>query len=230
MKQLVSITDEQLVLKTSNKTTVIYDSKGNIIQKLTGRDNMDSEWVPDKDVPKYLKDAIISIEDERFDSHPGIDIQGIFQAGLGFFKSIISDSGVQSRGGSTITQQVIKNITGNTRRSLQRKVQEWYAAVELEKRYEKWQILELYVNLGYWGNSCIGVQSASKKYFGKPVSELSLAQCALLAGITKNPGTYNPFTEKGRKEAKKRQEIILGKMLELAKSINPNMTRLLRKI
>ena len=73
------------------------------------------------------------------------------------------------------------------------------------------------MNLGYWGNSCIGVQSASKKYFGKPVSELSLAQCALLAGITKNPGTYNPFTEKGRKEAKKRQEIILGKMLELGK-------------
>lgn len=217
IKTAEPITDEQLIVKTSNKTTVIYDLKGNIIQKLTGRDNMDSEWVPDKDVPKYLKEAIISIEDERFDSHPGIDIQGIFQAGFGFFKSIISDSGVQSRGGSTITQQVIKNITGNKRRSLQRKVQEWYAAVELEKRFEKWQILELYVNLGYWGNSCIGVQSASKKYFGKPVNELSLSQCALLAGITKNPGSYNPFTETGRREAKKRQETILGKMLELGK-------------
>ena len=84
-------------------------------------------------------------------------------------------------------------------------------------KLEKWQILELYMNLGYWGNSCTGVQSASKKYFGKPVSELSLAQCALLAGITKNPSKYNPFTEKGRESAKERQEIILGKMLELGK-------------
>jgi penicillin-binding protein 1A len=217
IKTAEPITDEQLMLKTSNKTTIIYDSKGNIIQKLTGKDNMDSEWVADKDVPKYLKDAIISIEDERFESHPGIDIQGIFQAGFGFMKSIISDSGFQTRGGSTITQQVIKNITGNTRRSLQRKVQEWYAAIELEKKYEKWQILELYVNLGYWGNSCIGVQSASKKYFGKPVNELSLAQCALLAGITNSPGKYDPFTETGRQNAKKRQEVILGKMLELGK-------------
>lgn len=211
------ITDEQLIAKASSRTTLIYDSKGNIIQKLTGKDNMDCEPVTDKEVPQYLKDAIISIEDERFYQHPGVDIQGVINAGIGFVKSIITGSSEGTRGGSTITQQVVKNITGNTTRSIKRKVQEAYAAVLLEKKLEKWQILELYMNLGYWGNSCTGVQSASKKYFGKPVSELSLAQCALLAGITKNPAKYNPFTEKGRQEAKKRQEVILGKMLELGK-------------
>lgn len=217
IKTAEPITDDQLSAKTSGKTTVIYDAKGNVIQKLTGKDNMDSEYVSDKEVPKYLKDAIIAIEDERFDSHIGIDIQGIFNAGLGFLKSIVSSDSTQVRGGSTITQQVVKNITDNRKRSLQRKVQEWYAAVLLERKLEKWQILELYMNLSYWGNSCNGVQSASKKYFGKPVQELSLAQCALLAGITNNPATYNPFTETGRVRAKKRQEIILRLMLEQGK-------------
>lgn len=211
------VTDEQLIAKASNRTTFIYDAKGNVIQKLTGRDNMDSEPVTDKDVPQYLKDAIIAIEDERFEYHNGVDIQGVINAGLGFVKSIISGSEGKSRGGSTITQQVIKNITGDDRRSIERKVQEGYAAIMLEKKLEKWQILELYMNLGYWGNSCTGVQSASKKYFGKPVSELSLAQCALLAGITNNPGKYDPFTEKGRKNAKERQEIILSLMLRQGK-------------
>jgi penicillin-binding protein 1A len=211
------ITEEQLIAKTSGKTTIIYDSKGTIIQKLTGKDNMDSEYVSDKEVPKYLKDAIISIEDERFESHNGIDIQGILNAGIGFAKSIITSDNSATRGGSTITQQVVKNITGKTTRSIERKVQEWYAAIQLEKKMEKWQILELYMNLSYWGNSCNGVQSASKKYFGKPVQQLDLAECALLAGITNSPGKYNPFTESGRKNAKERQEIILAKMLELGK-------------
>jgi len=206
------IKDEQLTAITSSQTTFIYDSKGNVIQKLTGKDNKDSELITDREVPQFLKDAIIAIEDERFDSHIGIDLKRIASAGINFFTNSSS-----SHGGSTITQQVVKNVTEKKRRSLQRKVQEWYAAIQLERKMEKWQILELYMNISYWGNSCYGVQSASKKYFGKPVQELSLAQCALLAGITNNPGKYNPFTAKGREEAKRRQEIILGKMLELGK-------------
>jgi len=217
IKTAKPITDDQLATKMSGGTTIIYDSKGNVIQKLTGKDNMDSEPVSDKDVPEYLKDAIISIEDQRFESNPGIDLQGMINAGMGFVKSIVTGNDSGTRGGSTITQQVVKNITGNTKRSLERKVQEWYLAVQLNNRLEKWQILELYMNLSYFGNSCTGVQAASKKYFGKPVQELTLAQCALLAGITKYPGTYNPFTESGRKEAKNRQEVILAKMLELGK-------------
>lgn len=207
------IKDEQLATMTSGKTTIIYDSKGNIIQKLTGKDNRDSEPISDKEAPKFLKDAIIAIEDERFETHPGIDFRRIFSAGISFF----TNSGTPTHGGSTITQQVVKNITLNKKRSLQRKVQEWYAAIQLERKMEKWQILELYMNVSYWGNSCYGVQSASKKYFGKPVQELTLAQSAVLAGITNNPGKNNPFTEKGRENAKVRQETILNKMLELGK-------------
>lgn len=211
------IKDEQLNTIASGQTTIIYDAEGNVIQKLTGYDNKDCEPVTDKEVPQYLKDAIVSIEDERFESHIGIDLKGIIKAGIGFMKSLVTGSSATSGGGSTITQQVVKNITNRTDRSLKRKVQEWYAAILLEKKLEKWQILELYMNVCYWGNSCYGVQSASKKYFGKPVSELSLAQCALLAGITNRPSKYDPFTEKGREEAKNRQLVILKKMLELGK-------------
>jgi penicillin-binding protein 1A len=209
VKTAEPIRDEQLETMISNKTTFIYDSRGNVIQKLTGKDNKDSEPITDKEVPKYLKDAIVAIEDERFYTHPGIDLKRILSAGFTF----VTGKG-STHGGSTITQQVVKNITGNDQRSLQRKVQEWYIAIQLERKLEKWQILELYMNVSYWGHSCYGVQSASKKYFGKPVQELTLAQCALLAGITNRPGTYDPFTEQGRKNAKDRQEVILGQMLE----------------
>lgn len=207
------IRDEQIASIISNQPTIIYDARGNVIQKLTGKDNKDCEPITDKEAPEYLKQALKAIEDERFDTHPGIDIRRILSAGLSFF----TNSGTPTHGGSTITQQVVKNITGNTQRSLRRKVQEMYAAIQLERKLEKWQILEIYMNVSYWGNSCYGVQSASKKYFGKPVQELSLAQCALLAGITNSPGRYNPFTEKGRERAKDRQETILKKMLELGK-------------
>ena len=212
IKTAQPIRDEQLALASANKTTTIYDSKRNVIQKLTGKDNKDSEPITDKQAPKFLKDAIISIEDERFESHNGVDIKGILNIGI----SYITNNG-HPRGGSTLTMQVVRNITGNTKNSLQRKVQEGYAAIQLEKKLSKWQILEYYMNICYWGNSCYGVESASKKYFGKDVWDLSLAQCALLAGITNNPKTYNPFTEEGRANAKIRQETILKKMLELEK-------------
>jgi penicillin-binding protein 1A len=211
IKTAQPIRDDQLAM-AFNKTTFIYDADGNVIAKLTGKDNKDSEPLSEKDAPQYLKDAIISIEDERFYSHNGIDVKGMINIGVSF----ITNKG-DPRGGSTITMQVVRGITGNTENSLERKVQEWYSAVQLEKKLSKWQILELYMNISYWGHSCYGVQSASKKYFGKPVEELSLAQCALLAGITNRPGTYDPFTEKGRTNCKKRQEIILAKMLELGK-------------
>ena len=114
------VTDEQLIAKASNRTTLIYDAKGSIMQKLTGKDNMDSEPVTDKEVPQYLKDAIISIEDERFYQHPGVDIQGVINATLGFAKSILTGSSEATRGGSTITHQVVNNITVNTTRSIER--------------------------------------------------------------------------------------------------------------
>ena len=211
-----SINDEQLAI-AFNKTTFIYDDTGNIISKLTGKDNKDSEPVSANQAPKFLKDAIIAIEDERFETHSGIDIKSIINIGFSLTKNIITNNVSATRGGSTITQQVVKNVTGNTKRSLQRKVQEWYTAIQLEKKCSKQEILQLYMNICYWGHSCYGVQSASKKYFGLDVWNLSLAQCALLTGITNNPGTYDPYTEKGREKAKGRQETILKKMLDLDK-------------
>lgn len=204
IKTAPPITDDQLMIK--KYTSFIYDSKNNEIAQLKGEENR--IWVDDKDIPKYLKDAFVAIEDERFYEHPGIDLKRIAGAVLNLGKN---------GGASTITQQVIKNLTGDKQRSLQRKVQEQWRALQLEKKLAKWQILELYMNLIFMGENCYGVQSAAKTYFDKPVSELDLAESASLAGITNLPGKYDPLTTDGRKNNKTRQELILGKMKELQK-------------
>lgn len=214
IKTAEPLTKEQLDIK--KETSFVYDSRGNQIAMFTGSESMDRELVFYKDTPEYLRQAFVAIEDERFFEHSGIDLKRIASAIIEFIKFVITRENVV-HGGSTITQQVVRNITGKDRVSLDRKVQEQWLAIQLEKRLDKWQILELYMNLIYMGNSCYGVQSASKLYFNKDVKELSLAECALLAGITNSPGTYNPFSEKGRENAIKRQKIILGKMLELEK-------------
>ena len=118
-------------------------------------------------------------------------------------------------GASTLTMQAVRTITQQYDDSLDRKIQEWMRAIQLEKKLDKWQVLELYMNVIYLGNNIYGVQAASKQYYGKPVSELSLAECALLAGVVNEPAYYDPFTESGRENAKRRQKIVLGKMLEL---------------
>jgi penicillin-binding protein 1A len=212
IKTAPTIKDEDLQIKIL--TSFIYDSEGKEIAELTGRDNQNRELVYFDDIPKYLSDAFIAIEDERFLDHPGIDIIRTANAILGY----VINLGNPTHGGSTITQQVVKNITGKTRQSLKRKIQEWYTAIDLEKRYDKWKILEMYMNLIYMGDSNYGVQSASKVYLGKDVKDLSLAECALLSGITNSPNSlYNLSTEKGRINALERQKTILRKMLELGK-------------
>lgn len=212
IKTAEPLTKEQLDIK--KETSFVYDSEGNQIAMFTGSESMDRELVFYKDTPEYLRQAFVAIEDERFFEHSGIDLRRIASAAIEFVKFVITRGNVV-HGGSTITQQVVRNITGKDRVSLDRKIQEQWLAIQLEKRLDKWQILELYMNLIYMGNSCYGVQSASKLYFNKDVKELSLAECALLAGITNSPGTYNPFSEKGRESAIRRQKIILNKMLEL---------------
>lgn len=200
------ITAEQLQLKKF--TTFIYDINNNEVGQLRGEENR--VWADDKEIPQDLKDAFISIEDERFLQHKGIDIKRIMGAAV----NLINPKS-QLYGASTITQQVIKNITDERQQTLQRKVQEQWRAIQLEKKLEKWQILELYMNVIYMGYNVYGVQSASKLYFGKDVSELDLAECASLAGITNLPGRYDPLTTDGRKKNKERQELTLKKMLEL---------------
>ncbi|MCX7842061.1 MAG: PBP1A family penicillin-binding protein [Clostridia bacterium] len=200
------ITEDQIKLKKF--TSFVYDdSKETVIAELKGEENR--VWVDDKDIPKYLKDAFVAIEDERFYDHPGIDLKRIAS-------SIISLG--KSGGASTITQQVVRNLTGETQRTLQRKIQEQWRAIQLEKKLDKWQILELYMNLIYMGGQNIhGVQSAARAYFNKDVWDLSLAECASLAGITNWPAKYTPTTTEGIKHNLERQRVILDKMLELKK-------------
>ena len=203
------ITSEILEIKI--QTSYIYDDSGNVLVALTGSQNMNRELVFYEDISPYLPKAFIAIEDERFESHNGIDLKRIIGAGIGFFTSA-----GDSYGGSTITQQLVKNITGKKQETLERKVQEWYLAVQLENEMEKWKILEKYMNVIYMGHSCSGVRSASTLYFGKDVRNLTLAESAFLAGITNSPGKYDPYTEAGRIRCHGRKELILSQMLKLA--------------
>lgn len=215
IKTTPELTKEQYQIKIL--TTSIYDSKGHEIAQLTGKENKNRELVYSKDVPEYLKNAFIAIEDERFRKHFGIDIRGLISAVFDKLKNPAKPM----RGASTITQQVVRNINGTFDRKLSRKIQEQWSAIQLERKLSKDEILELYMNVIYMGYSYYGVQSSSEAYFGKNVWDLDLAECAALAGITNNPGIYNAFTEKGRENIKERQELILKKMLQLG-FINEN--------
>jgi len=165
-------------------------------------------WVDLEDTPLHLKQAFIAIEDERFESHKGVDWKRTMGATINFiFK------GNRSYGGSTITQQLIKNITGDDERSPIRKIQEIVRAINLERKMSKDQIVEMYMNTIYLGQGCHGVQTAANVYFSKDVSELSLAECASIAGITQYPAKYDPLLN--FEAHKEKQEIVLGKMLEL---------------
>lgn len=138
-------------------------------------------------IPQSLRDAAVAIEDKRFYKHKGVDWKGTARAVL----STITGSGVQ--GGSTITQQLIKNITGNDETTVKRKVTEIYRALQLEKQYDKDVILDTYLNTVYFGESCYGAQTASRMYFGKDAQDLSVAECASLIAITNNPSRYDPL-------------------------------------
>ncbi len=166
-------------------------------------------WVSSKQIPDYLKDAFVAIEDERFYSHKGVDIKRFAGAAMQY----VTKKGNSSYGGSTITQQLIKNLTQDDDYSIKRKIQEVYRAFNLEKELSKEEILEYYLNTIYLGQKCNGVQSASMKYFGKDVSELSLAECASIAGITQFPTKYDPL--QNPENNKTRQLVILKKMRDL---------------
>lgn len=176
---------------------------------------LDSEnriWADLEQIPKDLQKAVVAIEDKRFYKHKGVDWHGTARA---IFRTIFGGS---VQGGSTITQQLVKNVTGDNQNTVKRKVMEIYRAQELEKRYEKDEILEAYLNEVYFGYSCYGVVTASLKYFNKDVSELSLAECASLIAITNNPSLYDPLqTDWGLENNRTRQLLVLGAMLEQGK-------------
>ena len=167
-------------------------------------------WITLDEIPKHLQKAAIAIEDERFLTHKGVDPRGILRA----IRSTLTGDGVQ--GGSTITQQMIKNVTGDDENTIKRKVIEIYRAIAFEEENSKDDILEIYLNYIYMGESCYGVKTAAKMYFNKDVSELDLAESASLIAITNNPSMYDPLiSDWTRTNNRNRQLDVLDKMLEL---------------
>ena len=160
-----------------------------------------------EEIPQHLIDALVSIEDHRFFKHDGVDWFRTVSAFTNMFLGMKS-----TYGGSTITQQLIKNMTKEDDATVRRKLQEIFRALEYEKRFEKEDILELYLNLVYFGHGCYGIGAAADYYFGKDVSQLTLAESASIVGITNNPSMYSPYANK--KANKDRQELILSSMLK----------------
>lgn len=197
-------------IQDQSETSFIYDRYGNLITEYYGYENR--VWATIDEIPEMLKKAFIAIEDARFYVHKGIDVKRLFGAVV----HNLRNETVQ--GASTITQQLIKNTILTPEVSYKRKIQEMYLAIQLEKKYTKDQILEAYLNTIHLGGSNYGVKAAAKDYFGKELNELTLQECALLAGITKNPWRYDPranFYDRNKPEwTIDRTNLVLSRMYE----------------
>ena len=200
-------------VRPSGYTTFVYAQDGTEIERFVSSGS-NRIYKNIDDIPENLGNAFIAIEDERFYKHNGIDMQGIIRAA-----AIGLTSGSFSEGASTLTQQLIKNnVFPNFTEEktfydrLERKIQEQFLAVEIEKQMSKSEILEAYMNTINLGQNCLGVQSASLRYFNKDVSQLTLSECAVLAGITQSPSNLNPITNPEGNQ--KRQHKVLKNMLD----------------
>ena len=200
----LSLEDYQL----SEASTIWYqDVSGSWQEAVTIGGEQRRIWVEYEEIPKYMEEALIAIEDKRFYDHKGVDWFRTAGAFVQMFARMET-----SYGGSTITQQLLKNLTGKDQVTVQRKLTEIFGALELEKKYDKQEILEWYLNAVYFGEGCWGVGIAAHTYFGKDVKDLSLAECASIIGITNMPTYYDPFyNEQNNKD---RQETILREMYE----------------
>lgn len=179
--------DPQKISELLDDTSFIYDSQGNLLEKVTGKENR--TIVPIEQMPKYLREAVIAIEDERFEQHNGIDVKRVFGALWHDIKTMSLEQGA-----STITMQLAKNLYTGANKSLDRKITDAYYALEIEKILSKDQILYYYLNKINLARGNYGVQAASHHYFDKDVSELTLAEAAMMAGISKNPSRYSVYT------------------------------------
>ena len=172
-----------------NTTIYYYDDAGNPVELDTLSGDENREWVDYEDIPQDLINAFVAIEDKRFWQHDGVDWYRTAGAMVNMFITMKN-----TFGGSTITQQLIKNVTEYDDGNVKRKIVEIFTALDLENRYQKEEIITWYLNEIFLGNGCYGVQAAAETYFGKHVSELTLAECASLAGITNNPSLYSPYS------------------------------------
>lgn len=200
------MTEDDLVIKMQNSST--YDSDGKLLHKLSGEENR--QIISLSEMGEYIPKAFVAIEDERFYEHSGIDLYRT----AGAIVTYVLNGGNSSFGGSTITQQLVKNLMNDDEDSIERKIREWSRAYKVEKMISKSQILELYLNEIFMGGTVYGVESASNYYFNKSADELSLAESAFLAGINHSPNYYNPFEgEDNEEDIKTRTKTVLGQML-----------------
>ena len=188
-----------------SQTTIIHDRTGNEAAKV---DANRTEGVDVKELPEHISNAVIAIEDRRFKDHNGFDVLGITRA---FINNIFA--GEITGGGSTITQQLAKNALLSPEQTIRRKIEELFLAVEIEKYYSKDEILSMYVNQVYFGSSAWGIDHASMKYYNKNISEISISEAALLAGLLQSPSALDPY--KHYEKAINRRNVVLSKMNEL---------------
>lgn len=200
-----------------NTPSTVLDTSGEVIAEI-GSSKITSN-ISISQMPDNLINAYISIEDQRFYNHSGVDLPRTGAAILSYVKNL----GSSSFGGSSITQQLVKNLTGDNSSKITRKINEWIKAYSIEGALEKDEILEAYLNIIYIGPNIYGVDMGAKYYFNKSVSDLSLAECAFLAGINNAPNSYNPFNEEDNTEKiSTRTKTVLNKMLELEYITNEN--------
>ncbi|MCE5313624.1 MAG: penicillin-binding protein 1A [Armatimonadota bacterium] len=187
------------------EATIIYSSDNVILGRIYREDRTN---VPLNDIPKNLRDATVAIEDKRFYHHSGIDMRGIARA---VWQNLRGQR--MAQGGSTITQQLARNVYLTQRKTVNRKIQEVVLAILMERSFTKDKILELYLNQVYYGSGAFGVQAAARVYFGKDVGRLDLAQCAMLAGMPQKPSGYSPHEDP--EAAKGRRDVVLDAMADL---------------
>ena len=201
-----------LKAKSLNQTSFIYikdDETGEFKEYQTLYSTENRIWVDNQDIPQAMKDAVVAIEDKRFYEHNGVDWARTLSAVVNLA------TGEDTYGGSTITQQLIKNITDDNEVSINRKLREICKALKLEDEYTKDQILEAYLNVVNFGNNCQGVESAAQLYFDKSIKDCSIAECAAIAGITQNPSLWNPLVYLDNN--KQRREIVINEMYDQGK-------------
>ena len=187
-KDLVANTSEQTFKAT--QTSVVYDTNGKVITKLKGE--KDVYYLKYKDLPVYAVAAMISVEDNNFYKHNGVDFRGIARAAVSF----VTNKGEVTQGGSTITQQLARTVFLTREISWQRKVKEMFVAWGLEKEYSKDQIMEFYLNNVYFANGYYGIQAASKGYFDKDAKDLTMSEAAFLCAVPNAPNMYEPYHHK----------------------------------
>ena len=200
--KIVNMSENDFIM---NEDTIVYDYKGKKVGSVNaGR----YKYVKISDISPYIYNGYIAVEDKRFKTHSGVDMLATMRAGV----ALLKHKGEITQGGSTITQQVIKNNLLTQEKSYTRKIAEIFLAPTVEEKFGKDKIMEFYCNSNYYGNRCYGVGAASKFYFGKKASELEPAEAAMLIGLSNSPSAYNPVANP--EAALKKRNEVLEKMYE----------------